>query len=301
MDLNLLRVFQAILDEGSLTLAGNRLHLTQPAVSAALGRLRVLFDDPLFVRTREGMRPTPVGLGMAPPIARALHAVQDALRHAHGFDPATSERVFRVSMSDVAEMVFLPAICDRLRQLAPNVLVRVEPTAQGEIAEALRTGRLDCAIGNLPALKSETKNALLFRESYCCITRERAGLPDRQVLTVDELQAFSFIHVRSAESDHGQVAQALLEHGIKCRIALEISHFSILPLILAKSDLAVVVPLRVGRLFSTEGRVRVYGLPVALPEVDVTLRWHEEFDNEHGNRWLRQMIGDLLQTYGRNH
>src|SRR5881392_3330441 len=95
MDLNLLRVFGAITDERSLTLAGKRLHLSQPAVSYALGRLRVIFDDPLFIRTREGMQPTPAAVELAKPIGRALQAVQDALRYAEQFDPATSSRVFR--------------------------------------------------------------------------------------------------------------------------------------------------------------------------------------------------------------
>jgi DNA-binding transcriptional LysR family regulator len=300
MDLNLLRVFQAVSDERSLTLAGHRLHLSQPAVSYALNRLRQLFDDPLFVRTKEGMQPTSAAQELAKHIGRALQAVQDALHYAEGFDPVQSARTFRVSMTDVAEMVFLPSICKQLRVLAPQVQLKVEPMPQQEIAEALRTGRLDFAIGNLPALKPLTHHALLFSESYCCLTRKRAGLPRRKELRLDEFQALSHVQVRSAESSHNQVAQAMQELGVQRHVSLEIPHFSVLPLILAQSDLAATLPLRIGRLFNDNGQFQLYKLPVALPEVEVTLHWHEDFENDHGGRWLRQLVLDLLQSYGKN-
>jgi DNA-binding transcriptional LysR family regulator len=298
MDLNLLRVFQAISDERSLTQAGNRLHLSQPAVSAALGRLRALFDDPLFIRTRDGMQPTPAAVELAKPIGRALQAVQDALSYAEGFEPASSGRVFRVSMTDVAEMVFLPPICDQLRVDAPRVRLHAEPVAQDQIAEALRTGQLDFAIGNLPALKAATRHALLFSESYCCLTRKRAGLPPHDELTRHDYLALSHVHVRSAESSHSQLEQSLLALGIERHIALVISHFSVLPLILAQSDLAATLPLRIARLFNAGGQFHVYQLPAALPAVEVTMHWHEDFEHDNGGRWLRQMVVDLLRRYG---
>lgn len=300
VDLNLLRVFQAVSEERSLTLAGKRLHLSQPAVSYALNRLRELFGDPLFVRTRDGMQPTPAALELAKPIGRALQAVQEALRYAGGFEPAESGRVFRVSMTDVAEMVFLPSICEQLRQLAPHVQLKVEQVAQDDIVEALRTGRLDCAIGNLPAIRETTRHALLFSESYCCLTRRRSGLPQRPALQLDEFQALSHVQVRSAESSHSQVAQALLGLGVERRIALEIPHFSVLPLILAQSDLTATVPRRIARLFNAADQFSIYDLPVALPSVDIMLHWHEAFENDQGASWLRQLVLDLLQGYGRN-
>jgi DNA-binding transcriptional LysR family regulator len=298
MDLNLLRVFQAISDERSLTLAGNRLHLTQPAVSAALARLRQIFEDPLFIRTREGMQPTPAAVELAKPIGRALQAVQDALLYAQGFDPVASSRVFRVSMTDLAEMVFLPSICEQLRRLAPRVQLQVEPMASDQIAEALRTGRLDFAIGNLPGLKTVTRHALLFSESYACLTRKRKGLPRSRALSLAQFLTLSHVQVRSAESSHSQLEQTLLAMGIARHIALAIPHFSVLPLILAQSDLAATLPMRIARLFNAAGQFQLYKLPVALPPVEVTMHWHEDFDNDQGGRWLRQLVVDLLRRYG---
>lgn len=298
MDLNLLRVFDAIIDERSLTQAGNRLHLSQPAVSYALGRLRLIFDDPLFIRTKEGMQPTPTALELAKPISRSLQAVQDALQYAEKFDPQTSTRTFRLSMTDVGEMVFLPFLCERLQEEAPHVRLRVNQVMSSQIEEALRTGQLDFAIGNQPLLKSATKHELLFRESYVCMTRKRDGLPDGEQLNLADFLAMSHIWVHSAESSHEQIEHALREEGIHRKIGLDIPHFSVLPRILERSDLAVTVPLRIARLFNEQDDFRIYTLPVDIPSVDVTLHWHEDFQHDQGNAWLREVLVTLLRIYG---
>jgi DNA-binding transcriptional LysR family regulator len=301
IDLNLLRVFQAIADERSLTQAGNRLHLSQPAVSYALGRLREVFNDPLFIRTKEGMQPTPTAVELGKPISRALQAVQDALRYAETFTPATSTRIFRASMTDVAEMVFLPPVCGKLNEFAPSTRLHVEQVASTHLEEALRTGQLDFAIGNLPALKPLTRFVLLFEESYVCMTRQRDGLPQREALELDEFLAMSHVLVQSVESSHLEVENAFRTLGVHRKIGLDIPHFSVLPRILARSDLVATLPLRIAKLFQSEapGQFAVYKLPVEMPTADITLHWHEDFDTDVGNAWLRQVIVDLLQEYGR--
>ena len=135
VDLNLLRVFQAIVEERSLTRAGQRLALSQPAISYSLGRLRTLFDDPLFIRTRAGMQPTPIALELSSIVARALDTVREALRYAEHFDPAVSSRTFRLSLSVAGELAYLPPICEALHQQAPRVKLRIEPLPVEEIEE----------------------------------------------------------------------------------------------------------------------------------------------------------------------
>jgi DNA-binding transcriptional LysR family regulator len=299
MDLNLLRVFQAISDEQSLTLAGARLHLSQPAVSYALRRMRAIFNDPLFIRTKTGMQPTPSALELAKPISRALQAVQDALSYAEQFVPARSTRTFSMSMTDAAEMFFLPPLCEYMRAQAPLARIHVEQVPKAAIEEALRTGQLDFAIGNLPLLKPVTRHTRLFKESYVCVTRKRKGLPTRKGLNVEEFLALSHVQVQSAESSHHQLEDVFRENGIDRPIALDVPHFSVLPSILARSDLAVSLPLRIARLFNTAQQFSLYELPVKIPEVEVTLHWHQDFDGDAGNRWMRQAIVDILQEYGR--
>jgi DNA-binding transcriptional LysR family regulator len=299
MDFNLLRVFKAIADERSLTRAGIRLHLSQPAVSYALGRLRLIFGDPLFVRTKSGMQPTPTAVELSKPIGRALQAVQDALRYVEQFDPASSSRIFRASMTDAAGMVFLPLVCEQLYALAPQSRLQVVQVPPAQIEEALRSGRLDFAIGNLPALQPVTNFALLFNESYVCLTRKRASLPKRKNLLLDEFLAMSHVLVQSAESSHDQLETLFLAQGIHRTIALDIPQFSVLPQILERSDLVVTLPARIAKLFTASGQFVVYQLPVELPAAEITLHWHADFDSDVGNRWLRGLTVDLLQQYGR--
>lgn len=299
MDLNLLRVFQAISEEQSLTLAGERLHLSQPAVSYALRRLRTIFNDPLFIRTKVGMQPTPSAIELAKPVSRALQAVQDALSYAEQFVPAKSTRTFSISMTDAAEMFFLPPLCEYMREHAPLARIHVEQVPKAAIEETLRTGQLDFAIGNLPLLKSATLYTSLFRETYVCVTRKRKGLPARKALTINEFLALSHVQVQSAESSHHQLENVFREQGVDRPIALEVPHFSVLPSILARSDLAVSLPLGIAKLFNTAQQFSIYELPVKVPEAEVTLHWHQDFDGDAGNRWMRQAIVDVLEEYGR--
>lgn len=293
VDLNLLRVFQAILEERSLTRAGQRLDLTQPAISYALGRLRQLFDDPLFVRTSDGMLPTPAAEQLALPVNRALASIREALRHAEEFDPPTSTRAFRLSMSDIGEQVFLPPLCEKLQQLAPEVRLEVEQVPVALAEDALRAGRLDFAIGNLPELKPVTHYAPLFHEAYVCMTRKRAGLPARQ-LSPTQFLALSHIAVVSSESSHRSIDDALRAHGLHRRIALRVPHFTVVPQILRRTDWAVTLPRRVARQFNEGGEFTIYALPPGVPEVEVTVHWHENFDSDDGNAWLRAQIIETL-------
>lgn len=298
MDLNLLRVFDAIATERNLTLAGNRLHLSQPAVSYALGRLRMVFDDPLFIRTKDGMQPTPTALELSKSINRAVQAVQDALRYAEKFEPQTSVREFHASMTDVAEMVFLPSVCERMGKLAPATQLHIQQVAPGQIEEALRTGKLDFAIGNLPALNSIMKHELLFVDSYVCLTRKRAGLPKVKQLPLDTFLSLSHIRVKSVENSHNQIEQAFKNQGVYRNITLNIPHFSVLPRILQRSDLVVTLPLRIARLFNENNAFAMYELPVEMPHVDVEIYWHEDFENDNGGVWIRNLIIDQLREYG---
>jgi DNA-binding transcriptional LysR family regulator len=182
---------------------------------------------------------------------------------------------------------------------APHARLHVEQVPSAAIEEALRTGQLDFAIGNLPILKASTSHALLFKESYVCLTRKRGNLPAHKKLEVGEFLALSHVLIQSAESSHHQLEDSFRANGIHRKIALDLPHFSVLPHILARSDLAVTLPLRLARLFNAGEQFTIYELPLDIPEVEVTLHWHQDFENDEGHRWLRQVITSLLQEYGR--
>ncbi|CAB3787464.1 PCP degradation transcriptional activation protein [Paraburkholderia ultramafica] len=293
VDLNLLRVFLVIIEERSLTRAGQQLGLSQPAVSYALGRLRALFDDPLFIRTPEGMLPTPKAEQLAAPLGSAIASIRDTLGHSERFDPATSSREFRLSMSDIGAQVFLPLICEKLQRVAPLVRIAAEQVPLPVIEERLRLGQLDFAIGNMSALKLVTNSALLFHEEYACMTRKRPGLPARR-LSKQKFLELSHVTVVSSDSSHVQIDDSLRARGIHRRIALRVPHFTVIPPILLRTDWMVTLPRGVARVLNENGQFLIYPVPVELPHIASTVYWHATFDSDEGNRWFREMLVETL-------
>src|SRR5437763_2064106 len=176
LDLNLLRVFDAVLQQRSVTAAAARLGLTQPAVSNALARLRALFGDALFVRTPAGMEATPFARGVAEPVRQALALLDSALAHGPGFDPATATRPFRFYMSDLGQVEFLPPLVERVQREAPGVRLEAAALDVEDIADALGTGALDLAIGFLPGLRPPVRRRPLFRDPVIALRRADHGM-----------------------------------------------------------------------------------------------------------------------------
>src|SRR5258706_476282 len=171
LDLNLLRVFDAVLRDRSVTLAARHLGLTQPAVSNALARLRAQFEDAMFVRTPTGMDATPFSRELAEPVRQALALLEAALSHGPGFDPASSTRAFRFYMSDLGQIEFLPPLVERVNHAAPNVRLEAVALEVEDIADALGAGALDLAIGFLPALGAPVRRRPPFPDPYLCQMR----------------------------------------------------------------------------------------------------------------------------------
>src|SRR5918994_6067164 len=172
LDLNLLRVFQAILDTRSVTAAASSLGLTQSAVSNQLARLRDAFDDPLFVRTTEGMVPTPRALAIADPVRKSLVAIRLCLEEQLGFDPATSDRTFKIFMSDVGQLIFLPRLLERIAKVAPAVSIHTVQVPQSKMRDmALESGEVDLAAGYFENFDGSFRQQLLFEEHYVGMVR----------------------------------------------------------------------------------------------------------------------------------
>lgn len=170
-DLNLLRVFLAIWDLRGLTAAGERLGLTQPAVSHALRRLRTLFEDPLFVRTPGGMMPTDAAYRLYPPLAQAFSIIHEAVQQLGKFDPATAQRVFRISMSDMSEFFFLPPLGAFMEREARGIRIEVLNVRVEAVSAAMRAGEIDLALGYVPWLDAECVSQTLFVDEYVCVVR----------------------------------------------------------------------------------------------------------------------------------
>jgi DNA-binding transcriptional LysR family regulator len=293
LDLNLLRVFDAVLRERGVTPAAARLGLTQPAVSNALARLRALFGDALFVRTPAGMDATPFARGVAEPVRQALALLESALAHGPGFEPATSTRAFRFYMSDLGQVEFLPPLVERVQRSAPGVRLEAVAADLEHIGDALGTGALDLAVGFLPSLGPPVARRALFRDPYVCLMRAEHPASGKK-LTMKRFADAAHVLVTYRGGGHRVIEEALERSGVARRIALRVPHFTVVPMVLARTDLILTLPARVARVYERQGGFKSLPPPVAMPPADVAVHWHERFEADPGNRWLRDQVIELF-------
>lgn len=282
IDLNLLHVFAAVHQTGSVSRAAERLGLSQPAASHALTRLRLLLHDPLFVRAPGGVRPTPRAERLAPQVVAALQLLDAALQESDSFDAAQARRRFVLHMSDIGADEFLPLLLRDLAQDAPGVTLEVVQLPADAIGPALEQGRLDLAFGYLPGLAG-SEQATLLTERYVVLLRRGHPL-SRALRGRAALQTLEFVVVHS----HAVPARALQQLGLESRIRLTLPHFMVVPPILEATDLALVLPHRPAARFAARHALQVVEVDLGLPPFPVAMHWHWRHTADPGHRWLRE-------------
>ncbi|KPU90693.1 LysR family transcriptional regulator [Variovorax paradoxus] len=292
IDLNLLRLFDAVYRARSVSRAAESLGLTQPAASHGLGRLRLLLKDALFTRAPGGVAPTPRAERLAAAVQAALALLEEALHEPARFEPQASRKVFRIHMSDIGEGRFLPALMARLGELAPGVRMETLPLAPGEIAPALDSGRVDFAFGFLPKVR-DTQRLHLLKDRYIVLLRKghpfARGRRTSQAL-IEALQTLEYVAVRT----HAETLRILQLLNLEDRVRLTTEHFMVLPAIVRATDLAVVMPRNIARGFAQEGGYAIVEPAFPLRDFTVSLHWSKRFEADPANRWLRQVIAELF-------
>jgi len=287
-DLNLLQTFHAVHVAGNVSRAAEALGVSQPTVSHALARLRTLYRDPLFVRTRGGMAPTAKAQRLAKAVEQALTTLEIALRESETYEPARSDRTFRLHLTDIGETIFLPPLIRLLAREAPRVRLAAYQLDDRDILPALESGRIDVALGYIPGLAGAQRQYLLS-ERYVIVMRAGHPMAGRSP-TRAAMRQLAYALVRS----HPATARSLADLGLTDRIVLEIPHFMVLPRILAETDLAAMMPARLADTFKALGNYVIWRPRVGLPRFDVSVHWFWRFTNEPGNRWLRMHIVDIF-------
>jgi DNA-binding transcriptional LysR family regulator len=292
IDLNLLRLFDAVYRARSVSKAAESLGLTQPATSHGLGRLRLLLKDALFIRAPGGVAPTPRAERLAQAVQSALGTLENALSEPGRFEPATSRKAFRIHMSDIGESRFLPVLMARLGALAPGVRLETLPLAPGEIAPALDSGRIDFAFGFLPKVR-DTERVTLLKDRYIVLLRQ--GHPftrarRRGQAMLEALRGLDYVAVRT----HAETIRILQLLNLEDRVRLTAQHFMVLPAIVRATDLAVVMPRNIARGFAQEGGYAIVEPAFPLRDFTVSLHWSKRFEADPANRWLREVIKGLF-------
>ena len=294
LDLNLLRVFAAVHAHGSASAAAEALGVTQPAVSNALRRLREAFGDELFTRTPKGVSPTPLADRLAVSVTQALDALRAGIEPAPRFDARTARRKFRVLMSDIGEIAFLPGLLRWLRAEAPNVTIETTTLPVRDARVAMESGNLDLAVGFLPDLKAGFYQQRVFTQTYVCMVR--ADHPDiGPTLSQKAFRDARHAIVNAQGTGHGIVETILERAGIEPEVVLKLPHFLAVPMVIAETDLVVTVPQRLGEIFARILPVRLLPHPLRIPPFQVNQYWHRRYHADPANQWLRGNFARLFR------
>ena len=293
IDLNLLVVFDLLYQEQNTQRVALRLGITQPAVSHALKRLRLLLGDALFERTSQGLQPTPRASQLHPGIADALARVNDTLNLRDDFNPALSERTFNLNMTDIGEIVFLPRLLQHFSQAAPGASLHTARSHNNELKYEMEEGQIDLAVGLIPQLGAGFYQQRLFVQRYVCLMRH-----DHPLATGDfGLEEFLSAHhavVVALGTGHGAVEEQLANAGIKRPVRLTLPHFAAVPYIVSSSNLVVTVTGKLAEATCERFGLTVREHPLAFPEIPINLFWHRRFHQDPGNRWLRGLMFEMF-------
>ena len=295
IDLNLFVVFDTIYTEGNLTRAGEVIGITQPAVSNSLSRLRSLFDDPLFVRTPTGMSPTPVATNIIGPVRQALGLLRSSVQESDSFDPATSDKQFRISMADLSQAVILPSLFHKIKKEAPGVSIDCYQVRRRDINIELASGGLDLAVDILLPPDPKIRQAPLLSHPYVCVVSENNELVGDS-LDLETYLELQHIHVSARRGGLDQVDLALGRVGRKRKVILRTQHYLSTPLLLAQTNLALTVPKLFGQILTAVAPVRCFDLPFDAIPLEACLYWHESTEQDQASIWMRRIIFDGYRT-----
>lgn len=296
VDLNLVRVLDALLAERHLTRAGKRLGLTQSATSHALRRLREAFGDPLFVRTSRGLSPTSRAEELASPVRDVMRALERCFRAEGPFVPAKATRRFSLATSDYGSFVVAPKLHTRLAAEAPDVELWIRTVEQGRVGrggfeEQLARGDADVVVvpKRMTELPVGIRSRSLFRERLVCLVR-KDNPRTKKGIDLATWTTMRHVFIAPGGTPGGIVDETLAQLGKRRRVALAVPHFLLVPHVVAGSDLVATVGTRVADAFADLLSLRVVEPPVKLPTYEIRMYWHERHHRDPAQRWFRDMV-----------
>jgi len=306
VDLNLLVAFDALAEERSVTGAAAKLGITQSAMSHTLKRLRVLFEDPLFVRTRGEFQPTPRAEELVVPLRSSMVDLTHLLSGPSRFDARTSKRIFKFTSPDLLDLLLLPLLYKKLLKQAPQSGLNLVPMPE-RAADLLETGELDLAL--LPALlksdapfgpsaASHLMQRRVHRDSFRAYVRKGHALATRRSLSLSRFVSLEHLLVSPTGKGPGLVDDYLKEQGLARRVSLRVATHSSALQMLAHSDLILTAPSSLTRLPDFKKRFVSFAVPLPLPEHTLNIVWHPRYTHEPGHRWFRDTIANVMKEWG---
>lgn len=294
LDVKHLMAFDAIYQSGSISDAALRLRISQPSVSLMLSRLRAHFGDPLFVRTPRGMQPTSLARSLSEQVKGAIGAFRRASTHTEDFDPNRSATVFRISLTDIGQIIILPALALRLRELAPKIKLDVTTTTFDSY-KRLESDELDLVCGSVHKIQPSCFQKTLFKDRFVCIASAAHNrLSDG--LTTEEYFAEEHVAVNSSGTGTWLVEAAFDRSTRSRNIAFELPNFLVLARLVEGTDLLATVPIRLAQILATTHNIKILSLPISIQPYDVKQYWHRRQHNDPANKWLRDLLGTTVAS-----
>jgi DNA-binding transcriptional LysR family regulator len=314
IDLNLLRVFDAVFEDRNLILAGKRLNLSQSAISHALGRLRDVLEDDLFVRTARGMEPTTRAVGMADALRSALQQIQHALGD-EPFSPLVARREFVIAANDYITMLLLGRLSQRLSVEAPMIDLVIRPSTRLDLAGQIDIGRIDIAIGIFAEVPPRFQSMPVWKQTELVVLHQDHPIGERAI-TQDDLIQYPLVAVSLGGQEEGAVNGFIVERGLarqsemfdrqaleevfaeapaRPRLRISVAHSLAIPALLRHTEMLALVPSPLGREFERQGELRARPMPYAAPTSSVRAVWHGRNENDPALQWLRGQISDIAR------
>ncbi|TCM16143.1 DNA-binding transcriptional LysR family regulator [Novosphingobium sp. PhB165] len=296
-DLNLLPIFVALMEERSVTRAAERLGMTQPALSNALGRLRLMLQDQLFVRERYGIQPTPIALELAPGIADALARLDDAVLGQQDFDPASAERLFTIAPNGYVEFALMPAIVAKLAAEAPGIRLRLTPYGNDLTETGVVSGTTAMVVGRIVDPPDNLVVQHLMDEHLECVLR--ADHPEiGDTISREQFECLRHVNVMPPGRIRAGVFQALAQQQLKRDVAISVTNFFAVAEMVAVTDYCTTLPRLICRRLEHDPRLKVLPAPTDLGTFPVEMAWHVRYRHDPAHRWLRALVADVVRQVG---
>ena len=289
IDLNLLVVLDALLTEKHVTRTGLRLHLSQPAISHSLNKLRVLLDDPLLIRQGNEVVLSALAQNLQAPLKDILGQIETLLGQSIDFVPVDSQRTFRVAMSDYGAAIVLPKLIVQLRAQAPGTSLVVIQDSRLGMLEQVEQGKIDLAVGVFAALPADVSSDVLFEETFTCLLNRRS-LPENGVFDLDSYLARPHLLVSTDGSTQGEVDNVLRSQGLQRRVAVNVPHWGAAPGMIADTDLILTVATRTLDNLPLGDTLVSLAPPLTVAPFNYVQVWHNRFNQDPAHRWLRELV-----------
>ncbi len=289
IDLNLLTIFDAIMTERKMSAAADKIGMSQPAMSAAVSRLRLTLKDELFIRTGSGVKPTPRALELERPIRQILDLVSETITQTVSFDPAKSDRVFTLASVDYGGAVLVPPLIRLLQAQNSRVRINIWPQYEEDLQDLMHFGSVDFAVDNIPIVEDDFHIEVLRREAGYCLARR--DHPDIQgSLSMQQFLQTEHVALYPKDKRISLLDQHLLANGLRRKHGMRVASFFNMPYIVKESNMICALPERVARHFAALFDLQVMPAPLGEWRAPVYLMWHNSVHGDPGHQWLRHTI-----------